>query len=718
MINSNAITFHSLEKRSNTNIDKKYILNDGLTAIDSYITQYIKNNNDIKSAIHEILSYIFDGKDNDFTKINNCHLLREACKSKYAWTSLSRGGHYVLAYLAKKLSPDSFDNKKVNLVKIKSIIKGFFNNQNQITLSDDDLRTIKLNDNGDMEFTHKDYNFRHIDNGYELNKIIELNKTDRSVANHLNRGFISYFSKNGTKDNHNEKAKDMNGDLIVCRHLAFEVLRSERNGNKNKYYQIYSNLNSISSHSTLKENIFDKNQVVHRADSIDSFEIKDFTTHLYQQCKLMLGFRINITENMPKEIDFEHFDVVIYNNELYYKHILTGKIEKLVLSNFQENITIENIDELNEYLNDNYLNNEQGSNIGLSTPIDNERYRSMSFMSPNHAMAITLKRKKNDNRIIIKFYDPNKTSSHCRFICHNLNKINQLKLEDFLTSDELSAYFPSFKQPVGNFLIYKDPNNLNKINNRFISSDEREYLDITGGRKLVKSIIQNIDNNPDTAWKSLVCKNEYKTQKETFKDGLVTIPENGISGFMATLVYGNTNHVAKIFKFISSKLIYESEKKDVIALLNSQCGYSKITGIHYLMSTGDVDNLKIFLEFIMKFLQEGYFTNQEVFEMLDSRDELKQSGIMSAITNYNPEILNLFMTYSLDLFQQKLITKEQLWLLLKSPTNRYPINKMIAHPRQSAMRYQKEKTREIFNENFKRIKSACELPTDFEIGYM
>lgn len=82
------------------------------------------------------------------------------------------------------------------------------------------------------------------------------------------------------------------------------------------------------------------------------------------------------------------------------------------------------------------------SNIASDLIVNKEKAR--MFFSKNHLMMISIIKKKlstDKHHYIIKFYDPNKTNSHIRIICDNLDSMSKLQVEQILGEDRTTAYF-------------------------------------------------------------------------------------------------------------------------------------------------------------------------------------------------------------------------------------------------------------------------------------
>lgn len=82
--------------------------------------------------------------------------------------------------------------------------------------------------------------------------------------------------------------------------------------------------------------------------------------------------------------------------------------------------------------------------------------KSMLLFSERHAMAVVVWHK--GDHISLKFYDPNMTTSHFRYLTHNLEDLQNLQLGDFLEKNIQKDYFSSIDGGV--LAVYDNPHHL------------------------------------------------------------------------------------------------------------------------------------------------------------------------------------------------------------------------------------------------------------------
>ena len=87
-------------------------------------------------------------------------------------------------------------------------------------------------------------------------------------------------------------------------------------------------------------------------------------------------------------------------------------------------------------------------------------HKHMLFASENHLMGITVHYKA-PGYVVLKFYNPNNTTVHTRVVMRDVDALKLLKIEHFLSSEDVSATFPQLKGAT--LATYDFPNDIEHL---------------------------------------------------------------------------------------------------------------------------------------------------------------------------------------------------------------------------------------------------------------
>lgn len=113
-----------------------------------------------------------------------------------------------------------------------------------------------------------------------------------------------------------------------------------------------------------------------------------------------------------------------------------------------------------EYHGDRYIfNTIAGSGLGAAIGYGCDELRVMDkrfflLASENHIMAIAVECQGSE-KLVVKFYDPNKSGCHLRAVCYDLKQVRSLRLDHFLSMENIEDYFPKVKSLT--LIQYVDP---------------------------------------------------------------------------------------------------------------------------------------------------------------------------------------------------------------------------------------------------------------------
>lgn len=121
------------------------------------------------------------------------------------------------------------------------------------------------------------------------------------------------------------------------------------------------------------------------------------------------------------------------------------------LINTRESILSQPLLRYNIYDNENILRSKDSTHFfflleelgvqlqKIANSLRNGNALNFMFYSESHAMAIRIKLK--PVGYTIKFYDPNRTITHIRLLCRDLESVGQINIDDFLTLRDTQSYF-------------------------------------------------------------------------------------------------------------------------------------------------------------------------------------------------------------------------------------------------------------------------------------
>jgi hypothetical protein len=252
-----------------------------LDMIDYYINNY---NYKLTDKVGDIVSYLFNDKDNDFAEIGESTLIKsffqhfEYVEDLDTQRLVDPRAYHILIYLANLIDSKCFyPYGKINLVLTKDILRSFLPN---ILLEEHKLiNTYK--DSNNIVFCYSNEKLMYSYNNCALGKKMDTLLKSGRLGFDLSINTLVYNSKFGSLDDaFNKKAKDVKGRLIECRHLAYEQLKLDKT-----YHTEFSSIEKIANNLSLKENFHDENKIDRRANEYYMFSLDKFGACLASFCE-------------------------------------------------------------------------------------------------------------------------------------------------------------------------------------------------------------------------------------------------------------------------------------------------------------------------------------------------------------------------------------------------------------------------------------------------
>ena len=232
--------------------------------------------------------------------------------------------------------------------------------------------------------------------------------------------------------------------------------------------------------------------------------------------------------------------------------------------------------------------------------------------STDHSMALSIKCR--NNRIVIKYYDPNDTLRHKKIVVKSLSNLKRLTSDVFWDDQNKDWYF-------------KEKNKVGCL----ISTDRKAHRD--------KCQVTCMANPSETLRYHLLNQGHYGHRKALIDNDQIDLSAkryDGVSGFFVALQNGNSEAVKDFMqKVLASSDLSAEQKKELLAAKET----NGTSGFFMALQEGFSETVKIFLEGVLA----SDLSDEQKKELLAGKDQSGAQGLFMALQKGHSKTVEIFL---------------------------------------------------------------------------